>query len=98
MVSVSREEALDRARRDRGDDDDIVVMGKQYKHRCRIYHDDPECSHLRTDTTVEFTRRQAQNNGYGPCKICTLNTGERSSTGTRPADLIETVRQKLANK
>jgi hypothetical protein len=95
---VSREEALDRAQRDHGDNDDVVVMGKQYKHRCRIYHNNPECSHLRTDTTVEFTRQQAQNNGYGPCKVCTLNTGDESSTETQPTDLIETVRQKLADK
>ena len=95
---VSREEALERARRDPGNDDDPVVMGKQYKHRCRIYHDDPACSHLRTDTIVEFTRRQAQSRGYGPCKVCTLKTGDEWSTGTQPTDLIENVRQKLANK
>jgi hypothetical protein len=98
MVSVSREEAIDRARRDHGDDNDIVVMGKQYKHRCRIYHDDPECSHLRTDCTVGLTRRKAQNNGYGPCKVCTLETGDNSSTGTQPTGLIETVRQKMTDE
>jgi transcription elongation factor Elf1 len=98
MVSLSREEAIARARRDHGDGDDIVVMGKQYKHRCRIYHTNPECSHLRTTTIVELTRRQAQNNGYGPCKVCTLDTGDEASTGTQPTDLIETVRQKLADE
>lgn len=97
MVSVSREEAIDRARRDHGDDDDIVVMGKQYKHRGRIYHDDPECSHLRTDATVEFTRREAQNNGYGPCKVCTLEIADGRGKGTQPTDLIENVREKMAD-
>jgi hypothetical protein len=95
---VSREEAIARARRDHGDDDDVVVMGKQYKHRCRIYHDDPECSHLRADTTVELTRQKAQNNGYGPCKVCTLDSADGRGRGTQPTDLIETVRQKLADE
>lgn len=95
---LSREEAIDRARHDHGDNDDVVMMGKQYKHRCRIYHDNPECSHLRTDITIEFTRRQAQNKGYGPCKVCTLDTTDKSSAGTQPTDLIETVRQKMADE
>jgi transcription elongation factor Elf1 len=96
MVSLSRREASERANRDQGDNNDVVVMGKQYKHRCRIYHDNPECSHLCTDTIVKLTRRVAQNNGYGPCKVCTLDTRNESSTGTQPIDLIETVRQKMA--
>jgi hypothetical protein len=95
---VSQEEVIERAKRDQGDDDDLVLIREQHKSRGHIYHEDPDCSHLVADSTVEYTRRQAQNRGYGPCKICTLETANMSKTGTRPTDLIETVRQKMADE
>jgi hypothetical protein len=90
---VSEEEAIERAAQDHGDDDNVVWM--KQNSRGRIYHDDPACSYLSADNMVEFTRRQAQNRGYGPCKGCTLETADSSKTGTLPTDLIETVRQKM---
>jgi hypothetical protein len=90
---INHEEAIERAEQDHGDDDDVVWM--KQNSRGHIYHDDPECSYLSVDTIVEFTRRQAQNREYGPCKACTLETADTSKTGTLPTDLIETVRQKM---
>ena len=94
---VSREEASERADQDHGDDDDRVWMN-QNKNQSRIYHDDSGCPYFPTDPTVEFTRQQAQNRGYGACKVCTLETADKSNTGNRPTDLIETVRQKLTGE
>ena len=93
---LSRREAIERAEQDQGDDDDVVWM--KQNSRGRIYHDNPDCSYLSTDTIVEFTRQQAQNREYGPCKGCTLETADTSKTGTRPTDLIETVRQKMTKE
>jgi hypothetical protein len=95
---VSREEAIERAQQDQGDNDDLVVMSKQRSDRTRIYHATADCSHLQTDTTIELTRQQAQNKEYGPCKVCTIETGHKSRRGTQPTDLIEAVREKLANE
>jgi hypothetical protein len=95
---VSREEALNRADQDSGDGDETVWMKQTKKGRSRIYHDDPTCSYLSSASTVELSRHEAQNNGYGACKVCTLEIADRSSTGSRPTDLIETVRQKLADE
>jgi hypothetical protein len=93
---LCREEAIERAEQDQGDDYDVVWM--KQNSRGRIYHDDPACSHLSADTIAEFTRRQAQNREYGPCKVCTLKTADTSKTGTLPTDLIETVRQKMVEE
>ena len=93
---TSREEAIERAEQDQGDDDDVVWM--KQNSRGHIYHGHSDCSYLSTDTIVKFTRRQAQNRGYGPCKGCILETSDMSKTGTPPTDLIETVRQKMAEE
>ena len=93
---ISREEAIARAEHDHGDDGDVVWMNQTSWNR--IYHDDPACSHLSPNTLVEFTRREAQNKEYGPCKVCTLDTAYTSHTGSLPTDLIETVRQKMADE
>lgn len=93
---LTREEAIERANQDQGDDDDVVWMKRN--SRGRIYHEDPDCSYLSTDSVIEFTRRQAQNRKYGPCKGCTLETADTSKTGSPPTDLIETIRQKMAEE
>jgi hypothetical protein len=93
---IGQEEAIERAEQDHGDDDDVVWM--KQNGRGRIYHEDPACSYLSVDTIIEFTRRQAQNRGYGPCKGCTLETADTAKTGTLPIDLIEIVRQKMAEE
>jgi hypothetical protein len=92
---VSRAEAIERAEQDHGDDDDVVWMKQNKKGRGRIYHDNPQCSYLSSNATSELTRGQAQNRGYGACKVCTLKTADKSSTGNRPVDLIEALQQKM---
>jgi hypothetical protein len=95
---VSREEALNRADQDPGDGDETVWMKQTKKGRSRIYHADPTCSYLSSASTVELSRREAQNNGYGACKVCTLETADLEKTGSQPTDLIETVREKLRDQ
>lgn len=95
---VSWEEALDRADQDPGDGDETVWMNKTKKGRSRIYHDDPTCSYLSSASTVKLSRCEAQNKGYGACKVCTLKTAELEKTGSQPTDLIEAVRKKLRDQ
>lgn len=96
QTMISRGEAIARAKQDHGDDGDIVWMNQNSCNR--IYHDDPDCSHLSAATLIDFTRREAQTREYGPCKVCTLETAYTSHTGNLPIDLIETVRQKMAEE
>lgn len=77
VMAVTRTEAERRIARDTGGSEDVVWVKESYGAGRSGYHEDPDCQGFRKVNELQsFSRKEAQQRLFAPCKLCVLRTAD----------------------
>lgn len=81
---MNKEQRLERIQQDTQDPGDVVYVLRGSKYRKKAYHDDPECYQIKSRGPQKtYSRGEAQDIGYFPCRECVLPGDGRRDVNMR---------------